>query len=113
MGSRALSQLYSFLERAFPAHLEECHLVDCKLGPLLAGNLVQRLARDCKLRKLSLVKTELNDTNTDHLKLIVRDAPFLIHLDISWNELSQRAMARLIETIAENRRLRYVNLSWN
>ena len=40
------------------------------------------------LRKLELVKANLNDLDVPDLKKIVQEAPFLAYLDLSWNEFT-------------------------
>lgn len=46
------------------------------------------LAEGCQLRKLSLAKAELSDFNMTEMCEVIRNARFLIELDISANKMT-------------------------
>lgn len=67
----------------------------------------------CQLKKLSLVRANLNVEAIEILSDIIARSKSLIELDISWNELRPVDMRGLLETIGKNRKLANLNLGWN
>ena len=71
------------------------------------------LAQQCHLRKLSLIKAELSDSNVSDICTMLKTARFLIEFDISANKISPLRMLELSRVLAANRQLQVINLAWN
>lgn len=67
----------------------------------------------CPLRKLALVRAKLNEISLMLLTEIVEVCPFLIAIDISWNELIGPSLIEFVEMLNTVKRVQYLNLSWN
>jgi hypothetical protein len=65
------------------------------------------------LKKLELIKANLNDNTVQVLGEVIRTNRTLTHLDISWNAITPMKMEKLLFILSKNRRLQYLNLSWN
>jgi hypothetical protein len=79
----------------------------------MTENLLQNFKLRCSLKRLELVKANLNEFSVVTLGAVVRKAKRLEALDISWNSLAPDKMHNLLEIFAANRKLKYLNLSWN
>lgn len=66
------------------------------------------------VKKLSLVNASLNsEVAMSKLSALINNSRYLMDLDISWNGLRPTTFFSFLESIAENRTLQYLNLSWN
>jgi hypothetical protein len=65
------------------------------------------------LKKLELVKANLNEFSVPILGEVIKTARQITYLDISWNSIVPDNMKYLLEILAKNRRIQYLNLSWN
>lgn len=79
--------LEALLDREYPRNLEELRLVSCKTSPKVVNKLVRRLAEGCQLKRLSLVQMQFADTNFPLVQQMLNQSPFLLELDLSWNQL--------------------------
>jgi len=95
-----------------PVHLDELRLNNCKLSRNFTADLLTEL-NDKHVRKLSLIKCNLDHSNIIGLRTLIENSQVLIDLDISWNEMTVQAVADLTETLNMDRRLQYLNLSFN
>jgi Ran GTPase-activating protein (RanGAP) involved in mRNA processing and transport len=79
------------------------------------NSLLERLSQTCFLKRLSIPKARLNEYAVDLLSSIIEGstAPNLIELDVSWNELNNYSMLKILKSLAINKRLSYLNLSYN
>ena len=59
------------------------------------------------------MKCNLHHSSIKHLRYLIENAGYLTELDISWNEINEACMVDLTETLMGNRKLQYINLSWN
>ena len=84
-----------------------------RTSPLLAGELCEFLSTSCLLSKISLSEIGLTDANVKDICTIISGARFLVDFDISWNKFTPHSMLLLTECVAENRKLKFLNLSWN
>ena len=55
------------MKRVGEGCLEELRLISVKTSPLIMSELVESLAEDCVLKKLSLIACQLSDTNVPYL----------------------------------------------
>jgi len=93
--------------------LDHLNIFYCRIGWTQTENLLKALKQGSNLRSLSLVKVSLNEHSIPLLEGLVEKSKRLTNLDISWNSLMPRVMKKLLEGIAANRRLQYINLAWN
>ena len=84
----SLEQLDPILKRHVPNNLEVLRLVSIRTGPLVTGKITELLADGCHLRKLTLSNAELSDFNMRETCSIIKNARFLIYLDISRNKMT-------------------------
>lgn len=79
------------------------------------NKILDLLKVTCFLKKLSIPKTKLNEYSVDAIETLIsaEHTYHLIDLDISWNQLSSHSMGRIIKSLDNNERLRFLNLSWN
>ena len=64
---------------------------------------MESLAGGCHLRRLSIVNGELSDITVKKLCDVVKNARFLIELDISASKMTPIRMLELSKILAENR----------
>lgn len=120
------------LQREAPQHLEEFRLANCKLTSDQTRKLLKYIqykprqqydgnkdiwetikVKDCQIRKLGLVRSNLDNASLPRLLGLIGSAKFLIDLDVSFNELNGSSLQELSKALAKNRRLQHLNLSWN
>ena len=66
------------------------------------------------LKHLQLPKCHLTDFSAEMISQIIsKSAPYLIELDISWNNLNSHAMEKIISGLQNNTKIQTLNLSWN
>lgn len=95
--------------------LEELRLCNCRLQPQTTVDVLTdlRTYHFGTLRKLSLVAASLNKESMKKILDFVKNSKVLMDLDISYNELTFLEMGELISALPANKRLQYLNLSWN
>lgn len=76
-----------FINRSIPHNLEELKLINCKIHASTTYQLLETLNERSYIRKLALVKANLNEASIKVLVDYIRYQRFLIDLDISWNGL--------------------------
>lgn len=98
-----------------PRNVEELRIESCQLT---TGNLKKILAalQESYIESFSLVNcSALSDQ--DNLKLltdfIAVEGRYLHTIDISYNKLTLAQISPVLNAICSNKRLEYVNLSWN
>lgn len=111
--SESCENLGKILARQMPNNLEELRLVGNRTSAPTTSQLCDYLSNGCHLRKLALVQSELSDQNVHKLCKVIKNARFLIELDISNNRMLPIYMLKLSSAIAENRQLQIINLSLN
>ena len=77
------------------------------------SSVCNMLLQGCNLKKLSISKAELSDTNILTLCQVLEEATCLTELDLSANKMTARRMRKLTRVLAENQQLQIINLSWN
>ena len=94
--------------------LRSLHLVHCKITAKVTHSLLNSLNQQKnRIRNLSLVNVNLNQSNYLALCQLIRVSRSLQDLDISWNGMQPKQMYELIDVIVENRSLQFLNLSYN
>lgn len=83
-----------------PYHLEELKLIDLKIQSKCILDLLTQMHQCSYLRKVALVNVNQTDREFGCVVQFVKDAPMLQEIDISWCEVRQSSIARLIETLA-------------
>ena len=110
---RSLTALKSVLELQAPASLLELRLVNCETNIKVMKSLMGFLGGgECKLRALALVQMKIN-FSLDELAHLVDTSEVLQELDLSNNECLPIHFAPLFKSLAYNKKLQQVNLSWN
>ena len=112
-GPKSTEKLIALLHRPAPHALEELRIENCKISTHFVNTILEELRDRCPLRKLALVRAKLNEISLMLLTEIVEVYPFLVAIDISWNELLGPPLIEFVETLATVKRVQYVNLSWN
>lgn len=114
-GQASLQSLIPIIRRE-EAHLalRSLHLVHCKITAKVTHSLLNSLNQQKnRIRSLSLVNVNLNQSNYLALCQLIRVSRSLQDLDISWNGMQPKQMYELIDVIVENRSLQFLNLSYN
>ena len=94
--------------------LEELRLCNCRMQPNVTFDILEDLlAKHLGIRKLSLVKASLNRESVKKLIAFMQASKSLVELDISYNMMSYTDMGEIVTYLHSNKRLQYVNLSWN
>lgn len=81
-------QLVPILRRSVPNNLDELRLIGIRTVPLITGKIMESLSDGCHLRRLSIVNGELSDITVRHMCNVVKNARFLIELNISANNIT-------------------------
>lgn len=105
--------IQNLLQRARPLNLDELHLYFCRINWQVTQQLLELLKEKTLLKRLSLVKANLNGITMQTIAEILGKARSLTDLDISWNEIKAKDMIELVEMIGLNRKLVNLNLGWN
>lgn len=63
--------------------------------------------------KLALVNASITESNIKTLENLLKTQRYLIEIDISWNSLVPHFAKSLLQVLSENKRLHFINLSWN
>lgn len=109
---KSVAEIEDLLSKKLPNNLEELRIENCKIEQGVTRKLVKMLHRS-SLRKLSLVNANLLEDSFEDLCLFVDDASYLQEIDVSWNKLRPNSFFRLLDIIANNNQLMYLNLSYN
>ena len=72
-----------------------------------------KLLRNSQLTELGLVRANMSEATLNLLGGQVATMPRLLSLDISWNHLVPKQLNHFLADICQNRRLQFLNLSWN
>ena len=75
--------------------------------------MVEAIAERSYLKKLGLVNVNLKDEAFAILTEYVRESTTLTEIDISWSNVGYISMSYFLEVLSENKKLQFVNLSWN
>ena len=59
------------------------------------------------------MRAKLNEISLTLLNEIVQANPYLIAIDLSWNELLGPSLVEFVDTLRSVKRVQYLNLSWN
>ena len=111
--SKSCEALSEILAKTVPNNLEELRLISNRTGSCITSQLCDSLMSHCFLRKLALIQAELSDQNVTKLCQVIKNARFLIELDISNNRILPFYMQKLSSAIADNRQLQVINFSLN
>jgi len=76
---------------------------------VLLTNLIER----SYLTKLSLVGASMTDKTLPLLCEFISSSRYIESIDISWSNRSPQDFDRVLELLRDNRKLKFVNLSWN
>ena len=96
--------LIKLIHRPIPYNLDEVRLINCKIAPQAVQYFIQEI-NGSNLRKLSLVKCEINKTLFEGVLDLIENSYNIIDLDISWNKLRPLDMRKLFKTLSTNRQL--------
>lgn len=83
------------------------------MDPTISHELIKILLKKNSLKKLGLVDFSLTEASFETFCNLVENAPYLIEVDVSWNQLKPHSFSKLLSTLAINNKLMYLNLSWN
>mmetsp|Transcript_32855 Transcript_32855/g.50228 ORF Transcript_32855/g.50228 Transcript_32855/m.50228 type:complete len:94 (+) Transcript_32855:4497-4778(+) len=72
-GKASMENIYPLLHRRKPYHLEELRIVNCKIGPSVTHDLIDCIAEQTNLKKLSLVKANFSDSSFREFCEFVRE----------------------------------------
>jgi len=108
-----VQEITNLVRKRQPESLEVLRLSHCKMNWKITKQLLENLKTKSYLRKLELVKANLNEFSIADLGEVVQNARALTHLDLSWNYLPPVHMLTIVEILSGNRRLQYINLAWN
>ena len=109
---KSLVEIEDLLAKKLPNNLEELRIENCRIEQGVTRQLMKMLKRS-SLRKLSLVNANLLEDSFEDLCQFVDDANYLQEIDVSWNKLRPISFYRLLDIIAKNNQLMYLNLSYN
>jgi Ran GTPase-activating protein (RanGAP) involved in mRNA processing and transport len=104
--SDCATTISNLLKKKPNEQLEDLRLSHCRINWKTTQQLLTTLSTQrCFLRKLQLVKANLNEFSTEILGDVLRFARSITHLDISWNAMAPNTMSPLVEILSKNRRL--------
>lgn len=101
------------LQKVQPNHLEELRIENCKTSEEIMAQLIEQLNERCYLKKLGLVNVKINEESFDTLCDLVYYSDTLEELDISWAAVRPKKMAQLLKILADNKKIKTINLSNN
>ena len=104
VNERCAQLIVELCKRKLPNQLDSLNLYFCKISAEATETLLKGITR-CQLTQLSLVKSNLNELSLKHLTDMIEANKRLKFLDISWNSLPFRASRKLLEVLASNRKL--------
>jgi len=110
---RSLRELEPFIDRKIPNNLEELRIEYCKIDPSTTTSLIESLYERRHLRRLSLVNVDFTDESFNCLCWFVLESYHLEQIDLSWNNLRPQNFYGLLQVLANNQKLKYINLSCN
>lgn len=87
--------------------LEELRITNCRMNVLTQEALLESLMEsngyNCRLKKLSLARTGLNnEKNLELMAEMITNSRYLIELDLSWNGLRPKNVGSLFNALVEN-----------
>jgi len=82
--------------------LDEVRIINCKIGPKAVQMFLEEM-QGSNIRRLSLVKTEINKSLFEHVLQLIERSHSLIELDISWNKLRPLDLKKLFKLLSTNR----------
>ena len=109
----SMEGLRPILVKAFPNHLQELRISNCRMTPQVTGELVGAITQKCFLKSLELAKAPISK---DVLKKIADYAAVSKHLeelDVSWNSLPPDWFPYFLGQIQTNKKLRILSLAHN
>ena len=114
----SLGWLRQLLGRIQPNQLDELRLNNCKMSAQFIEDLFEIILECKSLRKFSLIRANIQTVTSNmntitNLIKIIQNVKTLVELDISWNEMTPGSMKEITAALASNRRIKYLNLSWN
>ena len=113
LGAQFVEQLKGIFAKFFPNNVDELRIENCKITKEDSIELCRALNGECYLKKLSLVQANLDEECILELSYYVENNRYIQDLDISKNQLRSIHMLPLIRVLTDNKRLKYLNLSWN
>ena len=79
----------------------------------MTRELLNQFNGNCYVKRFGLVNAHVEDDMMDSLCLFTQESPYLEEIDISYNKLKPSSFGKLMNTLATNNQLMYINLSWN
>ena len=106
--------LRPLLMKRLPNHLEELTLIDCHMNSSLVFRLMEMIIdTKCQLRKLGLVNANHSESSFGKIIEFLRESDYLEELDLSWSKMRVEQWIKFLEVIKDNRKLVYLNISYN
>lgn len=99
---KSLAEIEEILVRKVPHHLEELRIENCKMDPSVSHEVIKLLLKKNALKKLGLVDFSLTEASFDTFCTLVDAAPYLMDVDVSWNQLKPHSFSKLLSLIATN-----------
>jgi hypothetical protein len=65
-------------------------LINCKIAPDAFNKLIRQINKNCFLRTLALVKSNLNKESLEILSVYLEQNSQIRELDISWNDITAK-----------------------
>lgn len=84
VSSDSISKLQPIFAKRVPFHLQELHIVDCKIGCAQIEELLSLMIEDCSIRSFSLVNVKHSEASFDKLCEYVESPSRLQELNVSW-----------------------------
>ena len=114
VGPLSSAQIIKLLGKPQPNNLDELRLIACKAqGPVVIDVLESVREGYCYLKRLGLVKMQLNGAGVGMLIDALPSFPYLVELDLSWNSLFPESISKLLSAMKGLKKLQSLNLAWN
>ena len=106
IGPRSVEQLLSLLQKPLSQCLHDLKLVGCKTqGPAIMKLLERVRDGNSNLKKLGLVRMQLNAACVGVLIDALPSFPYLVELDLSWNSLFSEGISQLLSALLSIKKL--------
>ena len=113
IGEKSLLELSNILGRFSSDNLFlELMLNRVKIPTNYLNIILEIISSNCPLQKLGLSNLAFDEISVDWILKILKRAKFLYLLDVSGCEILAIHLSKILEIIARNRKLEYLNFSW-
>lgn len=117
MKNRSIYMLGQLILRPAPNKLKELKLTDCKISNFNMEKLLKILSKKCVLEELQIQNAFYNKEAVQYLCDLIDHAKFLKTIDISWCHIKEQQSTKyyiqILTALSENRKLNFINVSWN